>query len=93
MNFLSLNVQGSRKEGKYTWVKNLCENHQVSFLALQETKMRRLDIQVVKLVWGNFHFDYAYFLLRGLSGRILCVCDKKVFSKTNIFSDDPLVII
>lgn len=93
MKYLSLNIQGLRKEWKQSLVKNLCIKHHVTFLALQEMKMRWLDLKVVRLVWGNLPFDFQISLSKGLSGGMICVCDNNLFSKSNSILDDYVAIV
>ncbi|GJW42046.1 hypothetical protein Tco_0070845 [Tanacetum coccineum] len=59
-------VMGYKMEGclaqkaKKDWVKELCVKHKVNFLALQETKMERMELFSVKMCWGNLIFDFVH---------------------------------
>ena len=80
-----------KEEGKITWVKTLCSKHQINFLTIKETKMRCMDVHVVRSVWGNLQFDYAYSSSKDLSGGILYIWDKNLFHKSKMYLDDYLV--
>ncbi|GKA16393.1 RNA-directed DNA polymerase, eukaryota [Tanacetum coccineum] len=60
---------------------------------IQETKMCRMDLVTIKTVWGNYRFDFACSLARGLSGGILCVVDPTTFVKSRIVSHDHFVAV
>ncbi|GKC19148.1 RNA-directed DNA polymerase, eukaryota, partial [Tanacetum coccineum] len=60
MNFMSLNIQGLAQKAKKDWVKELCVKHKVNFLALQETKMKHMELFSVKMCWGNLVFDFVH---------------------------------
>jgi hypothetical protein len=86
MNVLSLNIQGLGENGKKKWVKELCLMNRVNFLSLQETKLTRLDIVMVRNLWGNTYFDYACSSAQGRSGGILCMWNNLVFKRNRIIS-------
>ncbi|GJW50462.1 RNA-directed DNA polymerase, eukaryota [Tanacetum coccineum] len=60
---------------------------------MQETKMSRMDLVTVRMVWGNSRFDFASSSARGLSGGILCVWDPEMFVKSQIVSHDHFVAV
>ncbi|GJZ09338.1 RNA-directed DNA polymerase, eukaryota [Tanacetum coccineum] len=60
---------------------------------MQETKMSRMDLVMVRMVWGNSRFDFASSSAKGLSGDILCVWDPKMFVKNQIVSHDHFVTV
>ncbi|GKA79694.1 RNA-directed DNA polymerase, eukaryota [Tanacetum coccineum] len=51
---------GLSQKAKKDWVKEICIKHKVNFLALQETKMKTMDVFIVKMCWGNLGFDYVH---------------------------------
>nr|GEV54989.1 RNA-directed DNA polymerase, eukaryota [Tanacetum cinerariifolium] len=68
--------------------------HRVNFVAIQETKMEKMDIFSIKALWGNLSFDYAFSPSIGFSGGILCVWDPKLFVKDySTVSDSFLVVL
>ncbi|GJW52675.1 RNA-directed DNA polymerase, eukaryota [Tanacetum coccineum] len=82
MNFLSLNIQGLAQKAKKDWVRELCVNNKVNFLAIQETKMENMEFRCVRSCWGNYAFDYIHSNSVGNSGGILCAWDPNSFRKS-----------
>ncbi|XP_071699245.1 uncharacterized protein [Rutidosis leptorrhynchoides] len=93
MNVLSLNIRGRKTRGKCEWVKEICFKNNVSFFALQETKMIRLEIFRIKSMWGNYQFDFACSLARGRSGGLLSVWDRNSFRKEQIWCHHSYIIV
>nr|GEY70275.1 RNA-directed DNA polymerase, eukaryota, reverse transcriptase zinc-binding domain protein [Tanacetum cinerariifolium] len=93
MNFLSLNIQGLAQKAKKDWVKELCNKNKVNFLAIQETKMEKMDEFRVKQCWGNLVFNHVYSEAVGYSGGILCVWGPNSFSKNNGMVSDYFMIV
>ncbi|GKD42339.1 RNA-directed DNA polymerase, eukaryota [Tanacetum coccineum] len=81
MNCLSLNVQGLGSKAKKDWIKELNNKHKVNFLSVQETKLDCISDMDVKVLWGNYKFEYTISEAVGNSGGILCVWDPSVFRK------------
>ncbi|GJW98801.1 RNA-directed DNA polymerase, eukaryota [Tanacetum coccineum] len=83
MNCLSLNVQGLGSKAKKDWIKELNNKHKVNFLFffVQETKLDCISDMDVKVLWGNYKFEYTISEAVGNSGGILCVWDPSVFRK------------
>ncbi|GKB39854.1 RNA-directed DNA polymerase, eukaryota, reverse transcriptase zinc-binding domain protein [Tanacetum coccineum] len=75
------------------WIKDLCLKHNVHFLGIQESKMTRLELFRIKSMWGNYAFDYACSMARGLSGGLISIWDPNMFSKNSIWCDDSFIII
>ncbi|GJW84440.1 RNA-directed DNA polymerase, eukaryota, reverse transcriptase zinc-binding domain protein [Tanacetum coccineum] len=75
------------------WIKDLCLKHNVHFLGIQESKMTRLELFRIKSMWGNYAFDYACSMARGLSGDLISIWDPNMFSKNSIWCDDSFIII
>ncbi|XP_071693068.1 uncharacterized protein [Rutidosis leptorrhynchoides] len=93
MKILSINVRGCKKRRKQLWVKDLCSKYSIMFLGIQETKMARLEPFRLKVMWGNFNYDFACSLSRGRSGGIISLWDPNVFLKDQIWCGDNYVII
>nr|GEW90194.1 RNA-directed DNA polymerase, eukaryota, reverse transcriptase zinc-binding domain protein [Tanacetum cinerariifolium] len=83
----------SRKHKKRRWIQELCFKHNVHFLNIQESKMKRLELYRLKSMWGNFSFDYACSMSRGHSGGIISMWDTSSFVKSNIWCDDNFIIV
>ncbi|GJU47483.1 RNA-directed DNA polymerase, eukaryota [Tanacetum coccineum] len=70
-----------------------CMKNIETIIALQETKMNRMDLFSIKALWGNLSVDYAFSPSIGYSGGILCFWDPSLFIKDNsTFSDSFLAI-
>nr|GEU37546.1 cysteine-rich receptor-like protein kinase [Tanacetum cinerariifolium] len=80
-------------QAKKDWVKELCNKNKVNFLAIQETKMEKMDEFCVKQCSGNLVFNHVYSEAVGNSGGILCVWDPNSFSKNNSTVSDYFVIV
>nr|GFA95757.1 hydroxycinnamoyl-CoA quinate/shikimate transferase [Tanacetum cinerariifolium] len=81
------------QKAKKDWVKELCVQNKVNFLALQETKMGNMELFSVKMCWGNFAFDYVHSDSLGNLGGILCVWDPNSFRKSNATVSDYFIMI
>ncbi|GJY27504.1 RNA-directed DNA polymerase, eukaryota, reverse transcriptase zinc-binding domain protein, partial [Tanacetum coccineum] len=79
--------------GKRFWIRDLCFKHNINFLGVQESKMTRLELFCLRSMWGNYSFDYACSMARGLSGGIISMWDPAVFTKENIWCNDNYVIV
>ncbi|PWA83892.1 RNA-directed DNA polymerase, eukaryota, Reverse transcriptase zinc-binding domain protein [Artemisia annua] len=84
---------GLKKRRKRTWIKDMCSNHNIQFLGIQETKMTKLELFRLKSMWGNFKFDYACSMARGRLGGLISMWDSNVFMKSNIWCGDNYVIV
>lgn len=65
----------------------------VSFLGIQETCMSKVDLFWLKILWGNFSFDFATSSACGLSGGILSIWDPLIFIKKKVFSTEHAIIV
>ncbi|GJX72818.1 RNA-directed DNA polymerase, eukaryota [Tanacetum coccineum] len=61
-------VLGLGSKTKKEWIKELCNNHKLSFIAIQETKMEKMSHMDVKFMWGNSNYDFVYSDSLGNSG-------------------------
>nr|GEU82136.1 RNA-directed DNA polymerase, eukaryota [Tanacetum cinerariifolium] len=78
---------------KKRWVKELCLTHRVNFLSVQETKLSRPDVVLVKNNWGNMSFDFATCSAQGRSGEILGVWDKVMFQMQHTYSIESCLCV
>nr|GEY35270.1 RNA-directed DNA polymerase, eukaryota [Tanacetum cinerariifolium] len=78
---------------KNEWVKELNIKHKVNFLALQETKMDRVNHMDVKFIWGNSNYQYVSSDSAGSSGEILCVWEATIFKKDYATISDNFIAI
>ncbi|XP_071699238.1 uncharacterized protein [Rutidosis leptorrhynchoides] len=94
MNLVSINIGGGVKFiQKQKWIRGICNDNNISVLGIQETKLTRLDLFVVKSLWGNMQFDVAISSARGRSGGLLTIWDPSSFKKIRIISMDNVLIV
>ncbi|XP_071700101.1 uncharacterized protein [Rutidosis leptorrhynchoides] len=86
-------MRGSGDRKKQLWIKDLCTSKKVLFLGIQETKMTRLELFRIKTMWGNYKFDYASCLSRGMSGGLLSIWDPIYFKKDRLWCDSNFLVI
>ncbi|GKC00696.1 RNA-directed DNA polymerase, eukaryota, partial [Tanacetum coccineum] len=86
-------IEGLGHKSKKEWIKELNLKFQVNFLAIQETKMERINQMDVKYMWGNSNYNYVCSDSIGSSGGILCVWEKSVFRKENVTVSDNFIAI
>nr|GFA21316.1 RNA-directed DNA polymerase, eukaryota [Tanacetum cinerariifolium] len=85
--------QGLGSKAKKEWIRELSNNHKISFLSLQETKEECFSDLEIKYFWGNYEFDHVESEALGLSGGILCVWDCNVFHKSHHIISDNFVAL
>ncbi|GJY67133.1 RNA-directed DNA polymerase, eukaryota [Tanacetum coccineum] len=86
-------IIGLGNKAKKGWIQELNLKHRVNFVAIQETKMQKIDLFSIKALWGNFCFDYALCSSIGFSGGILCVWDPRLFVKDNVTVSDSFLAV
>lgn len=59
MNIMSINLCGVECHKKRWWVKKLCINHYISMLGIQDLKLTRLDMFLVKSLWCDYQIHVA----------------------------------
>ncbi|GJT38145.1 RNA-directed DNA polymerase, eukaryota [Tanacetum coccineum] len=84
---------GLAQKAKKDWVKELCVKNKVTVLALQETKMKSMELFCVKSCWGNYAFDFVHSDSVGNSGGILCAWDPNSFRSSSSTISDYFVMI
>nr|GEV12839.1 putative RNA-directed DNA polymerase, eukaryota, reverse transcriptase zinc-binding domain protein [Tanacetum cinerariifolium] len=73
-----------------------CENNLTTLIANNgdvKTKLVHVDIWMLRQVWGNMHFDFAFSSITGLSGGIICLWNNLVFNKSNIRCHEIYVVV
>ncbi|GJZ31173.1 RNA-directed DNA polymerase, eukaryota [Tanacetum coccineum] len=91
MRFSMEGCLGSK--AKKDWIKELNNKHKVNFLSVQETKLDCISDMDVKVLWGNYKFEYTISEAVGNSGGILCVWDPSVFRKEHHVVSDNFVAL
>ncbi|GJT05590.1 hypothetical protein Tco_0840052 [Tanacetum coccineum] len=59
-----------RHTSKKDWIRELNLKYKVNFATIQETKSGKIDLFVIKSLWGNFNFDFVYSPSVGLSAFV-----------------------
>ncbi|XP_071730763.1 uncharacterized protein [Rutidosis leptorrhynchoides] len=91
---MSINIGGGVNfDFKQRWIRNLCNEHAITILGIQETKLTSPNHAAFKALWGNFHFRFASSSASGRSGGILTMWDPSVFSCSNIISLSNVLIV
>ncbi|GJS90564.1 RNA-directed DNA polymerase, eukaryota [Tanacetum coccineum] len=96
-NHANVNVPGSNEglsqSAKKRWIQELNRKHKVNFVAIQETKIEKINLFSINSLWGNVSYDYAFSPSVGYSGGILCVWDSNMFVKESVTISDLFVAI
>ncbi|PWA94519.1 RNA-directed DNA polymerase, eukaryota [Artemisia annua] len=74
-------------------ISNICNINKVVFLRIQETRLSKIDMWMVKQLWGNMSFDFATSSAMGLSGGIMSIWDPLVFSCHKIASYQNVLFV
>ena len=93
MNLLSINMCGIREKVKRRRVANLCSEHGVSFLAIQESRVTSVDLFELTSLWGSFTFDFAVSSSRRLSGGLISLWDQAASNKIKITCLENAIIV
>ncbi|GJY70046.1 RNA-directed DNA polymerase, eukaryota [Tanacetum coccineum] len=86
-------IIGLGSKAKKEWVKELNNNHNINFLALQETKMECISHMDIKFIWGNSNYQFVASDSVGNSGGILCVWESSIFKKDNATISDNFIAL
>ncbi|GJV52222.1 RNA-directed DNA polymerase, eukaryota [Tanacetum coccineum] len=81
----SPSIDSKKKQVARYWSEN--------FLSVQETKLDCISDMDVKVLWGNYKFEYTISEAVGNSGGILCVWDPSVFRKEHHVVSDNFVAL
>jgi len=93
MNCISINIQGLGNVKKHSWLRSMCNKHNIRVADVQETKMGGIDDHVVCALWGNNHFEFAAVDSIGGSDGILIVWDSKSFIRSHTIRHDNFLIV
>ncbi|GKC08833.1 RNA-directed DNA polymerase, eukaryota [Tanacetum coccineum] len=90
---MGFSMEGLGSKTKKEWIKELCNNHKLSFIAIQETKMEKMSHMDVKFMWGNCNYDFVHSDSLGNSGGILCIWESSIFKKDYTTISDNFVAV
>ncbi|GKV22646.1 hypothetical protein SLEP1_g32498 [Rubroshorea leprosula] len=79
--------QGSAKggEGKRRGIREMVQKEKVQFLALQETKLEKIEEWVCRAMWGKRELEWITKPSNGRSGGLLCLWEPSTFQKVSVF--------
>nr|XP_043619855.1 uncharacterized protein LOC122591669 [Erigeron canadensis] len=95
MNFLSLNIRGTKVSGKASWVQKLNLDHRINFLCIQETHCLDETCLNPRSLWGNQRFQFEFSPSTGREGRsggITSIWDPFFFSLSNLIKTTHYLI-
>nr|GEU88141.1 RNA-directed DNA polymerase, eukaryota [Tanacetum cinerariifolium] len=101
VNSTSNKLEESVPKGKLSLINSVCSKRVLiggSILQLmdelvKETKMESMELVTIKMMWGNYSFDYALSSSLGNSRGILCVWEPTLFVKDNIILLDNFLVV
>lgn len=93
MKILSINARGLGSVDKIDWVKEVYYDVKPLVLAIQETKMDKLDDNLVRSLWGSVNFGYAKVDAIGSAGGILTIWDDAMFVNTTEMGGDGFLAV
>jgi exonuclease III len=91
MIVVSYNVRGLGGQIKRRKLRELVKNHNVDFLAIQETKLNSVSDQLCYSLWGSHDCEWAFLPAEGNSGGILSIWNKANSSLLFTFMGDGFV--
>ena len=93
MNCMSINVQGIGNINKHVWIRKLCINRKVNFLAIQEKKSNDVGAHLIRSLWGNNNFDFVAYDAQGASGGIVVIWEIGMFVKKSSVIHEKFVAV
>ncbi|KAK9058535.1 hypothetical protein SSX86_023377 [Deinandra increscens subsp. villosa] len=84
MNVLSINLCGAGGPEKMEWIKRLKRQHNIMFIAIQETQIQISSNLKPTCFWGQTNCDFDFMDAHGRSGGLLCLWDPGKFSKSSV---------
>lgn len=85
MKIVSLNLRGIDSIAKQKRVKKLVQKEKFDVCLFQETKRSEVDALTVARMWGGDDFEWVAQSSNGLSGGILSVWRKGLFTHLFFF--------
>lgn len=76
---------------KHLWVKNMIWKWKVDVICLQETKLKVIDRNIIRSLWGCSYAGWASLASKGASRGILVMWDKKIVNLVEEFVGEFLV--
>ncbi|XP_071707959.1 uncharacterized protein [Rutidosis leptorrhynchoides] len=79
------------KENKIYWVKKFITKEKPTFLALQETRLKLINLNWIHSLWGSPDCDFIQKERVGMAGRQLIIWDSRYFDASDTIFSDGLI--
>jgi hypothetical protein len=83
LKLVSWNVRGLNDPKKREVLKNWLRKWKVDVMCLQETKLDKVDWQVMQSIWGNRFAGWEALNAKHTAGGVLLLWDKRVLELTD----------
>ncbi|GKE08923.1 RNA-directed DNA polymerase, eukaryota [Tanacetum coccineum] len=83
---ININDDGSSPERKR--IRRLCLKNQSRFIGIQETKVDKVNSNLIHSLWGNESCDFAYKKSQGNPGSIIAIWDSSIFKNVAVTDGD-----
>ncbi|XP_035844824.1 uncharacterized protein LOC118491295 [Helianthus annuus] len=93
MNYLAINIRGTRSAEKPLWISKLVKENRISFLCMQETQVSNVDEITIGRFWGKPDMECETVDSRGRSGGLVSVWDPGVFTKQDVIKHDSFLLV
>ncbi|XP_071699284.1 uncharacterized protein [Rutidosis leptorrhynchoides] len=80
MKIVSVNICGFKREGKFEWFRNLCNQSCADVVAVQETKCGIVGDDWIESLWGSGDFGYVQKEALERSGGLLFIWNINAFT-------------
>ncbi|XP_071703893.1 uncharacterized protein [Rutidosis leptorrhynchoides] len=88
---LGLRGLGVGRDSKVGWLKTICRVQKPNFILLQETKLHKVDLHWIRVIWGNNNCNFIQKEMVGKSDGQLIIWDTDIFDATDTFSCDYFI--
>ncbi|KAG6668612.1 hypothetical protein CIPAW_01G183000 [Carya illinoinensis] len=82
---VSWNVCGLNEINKRLRIRNLLREWKANIVCLQETKLKMINMKIVKSLWSGIHVDWVCLASNGVLGGIVVMWDWRVVEKVEDF--------
>ncbi|XP_022004617.1 uncharacterized protein LOC110902212 [Helianthus annuus] len=93
MNMLSFNIRGIRGGVKAQTLREFKRVNNTGIMAIQETKMDVVTVDVIAGIWGNRNFESASVAAEGQYGGLLWIWDPRVLKIDSSYQNRSFLCI
>ncbi|KAL9675777.1 hypothetical protein QQ045_003983 [Rhodiola kirilowii] len=93
MKLISWNVRGANGRKKHQEIRNLGSKHQAEVVFIQESKIRKLEDNMMQALWGGDKMLWFGADSEGSSGGVVTVWDPDFFQTTSKIKGKGFVLI